>query len=111
MEDGSGMNKNGWVGKVLLVFAVIVPIAGMAFSVYLSTSGASWSPFGKQPSGDESEYVLTSEDFPTADLNIGNQVGSQIPDFTLELADGTTLTSAGLVEEGRPTYLFFWATI
>ncbi|CAI8030900.1 hypothetical protein GBAR_LOCUS17535 [Geodia barretti] len=105
------MNKKGWVGKVLLVLAVMLPIGGMAFSVYLSTSGTSWSPFGKQQSGDESEYVLTSEDFPTAELDIGNQVGSQIPDFTLTLADGSAVTSAGLVEEGRPTYLFFWATI
>ncbi len=41
---------------------------------------------------------------------IGNRVGSRIPDFTLELADGATVTSASLVGQGRPTFLFFFAT-
>ena len=105
------MNRNGWIGKVLLVFAVLVPIGGMALSIYLPASGASWSLSGEKQTVDESANVLTTGDFPTADVDIGNQIGYQVPDFSLELADGSSVTSAGLVAEGRPTYLFFWATI
>ena len=105
------MNRNGWIGKVLLVFAVLVPIGGMALSIYLPASGASWSLSGEKQTGGESANVLTTDDFPTADADIGNQIGDQISEFSLELADGSTVTSAGLVAEGRPTYLFFWATI
>ena len=42
--------------------------------------------------------------------DLGNRVGNRIPDFTLELVDGATVTSASLVEQGRPTFLFFFAT-
>ena len=104
------MNRNGWVGKALLALAVLVPVLGMGISIYLATTGNSLGAVAGPESADETPYVLTAADFPEA-IDVGNQVGYQIPDFTLELADGSTVTSSGLVEEGRPTYLFFWATI
>lgn len=104
------MNRNGWVGKALLALAVLVPVLGMGISIYLATTGNSLGAVTVSGSADEDSYVLTAADFPDTN-DIGNQVGYRIPDFTLELADGSTVTSSGLVEEGRPTYLFFWATI
>ena len=104
------MNKNGWIGKVLLALGILVPVAGFAASVYLSSSGQSINPFSTADTPAADEYVLTAADFPETQ-ETGNQVGYQIPDVTMELADGTTVTSASLVEQGRPTYLFFWATI
>ena len=104
------MNKNGWVGKVLLSLAVLVPILGMGVSIYLAATGNSLDVFTRSDSASEVAYVLTERDFPEA-AGIGNQPGHQIPAFTLELADGSTLTSDSLIAEGRPTYLFFWATV
>ena len=103
------MNKNGWIGKALLVLAIVVPVVGLAFSVYFARTGstAPQTPAGNTTQGEP--YVLTAADFPES-LDTGNQVGYRIPDFTLEL-DGTSVTSEGLVEKGRPTYLFFWATV
>ena len=41
---------------------------------------------------------------------VGNQVGNRIPDFTLDLVNGATVSTTGLVEEGSPTFLFFTST-
>lgn len=104
------MNRNGWIGKVLLGLAILVPVAGFAASIYLSSGSQSLSFFPFNETDGDDEYVLTAADFPQTQ-DVGNQVGYQIPDVTMELVDGTTVTSASQVEQGRPTYLFFWATI
>ena len=41
---------------------------------------------------------------------VGNQVGNRIPDFTLDLVGGATVSTVSLVEEGKPTFLFFTST-
>ncbi len=96
-----------WAGKALLALALLVSVAGLATSMYWST----YRSTGDSSEKAGSDYILTSEDFPAASAEVGNQVGDRVPDFALELADGTTVTSASLVAEGRPTFLFFWATI
>jgi len=40
---------------------------------------------------------------------IGTKVGNRIPDFELELLDGTILTSADLLQRKQPAFLFFHA--
>ena len=108
------MESNGWLGKGLLALGVLVAVAGLAVSIYLSASGKSLEVFSDEAGTAGAEYVLTAADFPQASdtgNGTGNQVGYKIPDFTLELVDGSTVTSADLVASGRPTYLFFWATI
>ena len=101
------MNPGGWIGKTALALAVLVPIIGLGLSIYLAATGAPEpKPAGAAP---DSGYVLTAGDFPAAE--VGNRVGYRVPDFTLTLADGSTVTSASLVEAQQPTYLFFWATI
>ncbi len=44
------------------------------------------------------------------DFKVGNNIGDRIPDFEIELTDGTPITSAGLLQNGRPAFLFFFAT-
>lgn len=39
---------------------------------------------------------------------VGNQVGDRITPFTLRLSDGSTVTSADLLNENRPTLIFFF---
>ena len=47
----------------------------------------------------------------TAEVKIGNEVGNRLPDFELTLTSNSEkLTSTGLVESGRPAFLFFFAT-
>jgi len=40
---------------------------------------------------------------------IGTKVGNRIPDFEIELVDGTILTSADLRQRRQPAFLFFHA--
>ena len=104
------MSIGSWLGRAALALAVLIPMAGLAVSVYLSTLQGPEAPTPEVFEG-EGGYVLTGADFPTPIMDTGNQVGYRVPDFTLTLADGSAVTSASLVEVGQPTFLFFWATI
>ena len=104
------MNRSGWIGKALLGLAIVLPVVGFGVSIYLATTENSLSVFSKNDSSESDVYFLTAADFPEP-LQTGNQVGYQVPEFTLELADGSSITSSDLVSRGKPTYLFFWATI
>ena len=43
-------------------------------------------------------------------VEIGYKVGMQVPEFSMRLFDGSTLTSASLADQGKPTFLYFHAT-
>ena len=102
------MTKSGWIGKFLLGVGILVPIIGFAISAYLASSDQSVAIFSGEKAPQE-EYVLTAADFPEPSQT-GNQEGYRVPDFTLTLEDGSTITSTNLIEAGQPTFLFFWAT-
>jgi peroxiredoxin len=44
------------------------------------------------------------------DIEVGTKVGQRVPDFAIDLVDGTTVTAVDLIAEGQPTFLFFFAT-
>lgn len=46
----------------------------------------------------------------TETVEVGYQVGLRAPEFGMSLLDGSRVTSAGLVEEGKPVFLYFHAT-
>lgn len=43
-------------------------------------------------------------------VEVGYKVGMQVPEFGMSLIDGSTLTSASLTDQGKPTFLYFHAT-
>ncbi len=43
-------------------------------------------------------------------VEVGYKVGMQVPEFGMSLIDGSTLTSANLTDQGKPTFLYFHAT-
>ena len=47
---------------------------------------------------------------PIEGTEVGSEVGDRIPPFTLGLVDGVTVSSEQLMDDGRPTFLFFFAT-
>lgn len=51
----------------------------------------------------ESELELQS-------VEVGYKVGMQAPEFGISLIDGSALTSASLIDQGKPTFLYFHAT-
>ena len=67
-----------------------------------STSGSGQSPAPPEAAAPISE--------PPVDIEVGNDVGQRVPDFAIDLVDGTTVTAVDLLAEGQPTFLFFFAT-
>ncbi len=114
------MSIKNWMGRVLPALGLLVALAGFGVAVYLSVNEPPESPELLEPAPSAqspvAQYgnVLTVADFPTAAAVAapapGHREGDRIPDFTLGLADGATITSAGLVAAERPTFLFFFAT-
>jgi hypothetical protein len=47
---------------------------------------------------------------PTASVRTGSSIGERVPDFQMQLADGSVVTSASLLSDGKPVFLFFFAT-
>ena len=43
-------------------------------------------------------------------VEIGYKIGMQAPDFGMSLSDGTRVTSASIVNEGKPVFIYFHAT-
>ena len=43
-------------------------------------------------------------------VKVGGSVGEHIPDFELRLSGGSGLSSAALLADRQPTFLFFFAT-
>ena len=41
---------------------------------------------------------------------VGNKEGFRIPELTLELVGGTMVSTSGLIEQAKPTFLFFTST-
>ena len=46
----------------------------------------------------------------SATVEIGYKIGMHAPEFGMSLLDGTTVTSASLVDEGKPVFIYFHAT-
>lgn len=41
---------------------------------------------------------------------VGNKVGNRVPDIGLELVGGSMVSTSALIEQGKPTFLFFTST-
>lgn len=96
-----------WTGRILPALGLLVALAGLGVSIYRSAGLDAEPAVSGPPAGG---VQLTGADFPAAVAELGAEVGYRIPDFTLELADGSRVTAAELVARGQPTFLFFWAT-
>ena len=50
------------------------------------------------------------DEISVEDAFVGIGAGDKIPDFGFQLNDGTLVSTNSLVEQGKPTFLFFFAT-
>lgn len=53
--------------------------------------------------------TVTPTETRPALARVGNAVGDRVPQFEFSLADGAKVTSADLVMQRKPVYLFFFA--
>ncbi len=109
------MNLGGLAHNLRPVSARSVA-AALAVALLVGACGASGAPSATEMT----ETVETVNRVVSADVSLpavgpslpdaGNKVGYRIPDFTLELVDGEKVSSETLLAEGKPTFLFFFAT-
>ena len=62
------------------------------------------------PTGEASTIPPTSSDLSSTSATIGTTVGNRIPDVSMRLNNGSTVSTGSLIGEGKPTFLFFFAT-
>ncbi len=62
------------------------------------------------PTEEARAIPLASLDQSSTGATIGTTVGKRIPDFDMVLNNGNTVTTGSLIGEGKPTFLFFFAT-
>jgi thiol-disulfide isomerase/thioredoxin len=62
------------------------------------------------PTPSPTGATVTDSSEPTSNLQIGNKVGERVPDFSILLGDGSVKRSSEILAEGKPVFIFFWAT-
>ena len=85
-----------WIGQPLAVLSLVI-LAGLAMGCSAETTE------------ERSSTVDTIHALPVQSPVQGHELGQQSPEFTLRMADDTTLTLTQLMESDRPTFLFFWS--
>ena len=68
------------------------------------------SPVPTAPSPAGGPSPAPQPPLTSAEVKVGSSVGDRIPDFEIRLVDGSTVTSASLLSESRPVFLYFVAT-
>lgn len=95
--------KAGWpLISGLLILALACGASGVAI-----TPTTTPTPLGRTSAPPTPVAPIPT---PTAAVRIGSGVGERVPDFQMRLADGSVVTSAHLLSEGQPVFLFFFAT-
>ena len=63
------------------------------------------------PDPDPQEAIEAVESEPEAGpAEVGYKVGMHVPEFGMSLLDGSRVTSAGIVDEGKPVFIHFHTT-
>lgn len=96
--------------------SLVAALAAVMVALALGCGAISLPPMEKPtegaptPAGTWDRSAAEIHGLPIRGENIGVEVGTHVPPFALELADGSILTSADLLDASQPTFLFFWAT-
>lgn len=53
---------------------------------------------------------VTETSESTSNLLVGNKVGEHVPEFSIMLGDGSVKRSTEILSDGKPVFIFFWAT-
>lgn len=92
-----------------------VGLLGISLACGASTSSSPGrdTPPDIASNGQAAVSILTSTPAPrspSTDVEVGNKVGNRVPEFSIRLADGSTVGSASLVSTKKPVFLYFFAT-
>ena len=86
--------------------SVLLGLSGVGLILAIGCAGSS-SP---QPAATEKPSAQAGAPSLAPLAPVGTEAGHRIPDFTLKLLDGESLTSADMVDRSQPAFLFCHAT-
>ena len=102
------MTGRAWKSKALLGLAYTAPAAALVIYLSLVLFDIP-NPF--LPNSEAEHLDQHIHEGPTLLSEPGNAgIGTLAPHFELELEGGESLALPDLLEQGRPTFLYFWAT-
>ena len=82
---------------------VVIPFVGflvLSFACSAQISNTEMAP----------ETSSLASDSRSQNVNIGTQVGERLPEFSMRLKDMSSITLEDFVAEGKPVFLYFFAT-
>lgn len=92
---------------------------GVLMAMLLGCGAAPAAQVAESPPEVQKAMPDTQEAMPDAPANgssevvavdVGHQVGQRAPEFGMSLLDGSRVTTASIVDEGKPVLLYFHAT-
>ena len=90
------------------IVAGIVALAAVGGGVVFFANNSKELP--QAPTSEALSIPPTSSDLSSTSATIGTTVGNRIPDVSMRLNNGSTVSTGSLIGEGKPTFLFFFAT-
>ncbi len=110
-KRASGIKETGarsFTRTVGLVVVVIVAVAAIGGAVAFFVNDSKKLP--QVSDGATRSIPSFSADIASTSAKIGTKVGNRMPDVSMRLNNGNTVSTGGLIGEGKPTFLFFFAT-
>ena len=110
-KRASGAERTGTRGltrSIGLTLGGVVALAAIVGALVFFANDSKGTP--EAQTGEAGSITRTSSDLSSAVATIGTSVGYRIPDISMVLNNGNTVSTGGLVREGKPTFLFFFAT-
>ena len=90
-----------------LIVAGMVAVAAVGGAAAFFVNDSKTLP---QASDSAARSVPSSSTIASTSAVIGTRVGNKIPDVSMRLNNGNTVSTNSLIAEGKPTFLFFFAT-
>ena len=107
-RESSQARTWGLTRTVGFMVAGIVAIAAMGGAVAFLVNNANELP--QAQTGETGSIAPSTSGGSSTSATIGIKVGNRIPDVSMRLTDGSTVSTGSLIGEGKPTFLFFFAT-
>ncbi len=98
----------GLTRSIGLALGGVVALAAIVGAVLFFANDSKDTP--EAQTGEAGSFARTSSDLSSAVPTIGTTVGYRVPDISMVLNNGNTVSTGSLVREGKPTFLFFFAT-
>ena len=96
-------------GRGKLPIAIVAGIVAIALAAIGATT---IFVFGGSEDQEHQDHQVATKSLDIAPENaeVGIAVGNKIPDFEIRLNNGNVVSAANLVDQGQPTFYFFFAT-